>query len=94
MLAGALGGIVAAKALAGRRPRRAPAPVDVGDPRAEELRRRLAEARALADERDEFEGAETTVDAAEPDDPDTRRRAVHDAARAAAERMRDAADGP
>jgi MYXO-CTERM domain-containing protein len=60
------------------------------DPRAEELRRKLAESRAIVDERDEFESAELTVDLAEPApvDPDTRRRAVHDSARETVERMR------
>ena len=43
-----------------------------------------------AEEREEFEAAETTVDQAyAPDDPETRRRAVHEAGRAAAERMRE-----
>jgi hypothetical protein len=90
LLGGALGGLALLKLVARRRPRAAQTPAEVADPRADELRRRLAESRALADERDEFEGAETTVDAAEPDDPDARRRAVHDAGRAAAERMRGA----
>jgi hypothetical protein len=62
------------------------------DPRAEELRRKLAESRSIADERDEFEGAETPIDQAVPvADPDDRRRAVHDAAREAARQMRDRA---
>jgi hypothetical protein len=61
------------------------------DPRAEELRRKLAESRAIVDEREEFEASETPVDQApEPvGDPDARRRAVHESARAAAERMRE-----
>jgi hypothetical protein len=60
------------------------------DPRAEELRRKLAESRTIVEERDEFEAAETTVDQAHaPEDPETRRRAVHDAGRTAAERMRE-----
>ena len=61
------------------------------DPRAEELRRRLAEARELSDERDEFEAGETTVDQAEPATPnaDARRREVHEAGRASVERMRE-----
>ena len=43
--------------------RRRREPVALGsDPRAEELRRKLAESRALVDEREEFEGAELTVD--------------------------------
>ena len=60
------------------------------DPRAEELRRKLAESRALVDEREEFEGAELTVDRAEPapEDPESRRRAVHESARATVEQMR------
>jgi hypothetical protein len=93
LLGGALGGAALLKLVARRRPRPLPAPVDAGDSRADELRRRLAESRALADERDEFEGAETTVDAAEADDPDARRRAVHEAGRATAEQMREAAGG-
>ena len=62
------------------------------DPRAEELRRKLAESRSLVQERDEFEGGETTVDQVEPapEDPESRRRAVHESGRAAVERMRDA----
>jgi hypothetical protein len=60
------------------------------DPRAEELRRKLAESRSIVEERDEFEEAELTVDLAEPapEDPESRRRAVHDAGRAAIDRMR------
>ena len=94
----ALGAVALARALT-RRP--APAPLHAPpaqpetepsgpDPRAEELRTKLAEARGLADEQDEFEGAETPVDQAEPvSDPEARRRAVHQAGRSAAERMRD-----
>jgi MYXO-CTERM domain-containing protein len=61
------------------------------DPRADELRRKLAESRSIVEERDEFEAAEVTVDLAEPApfDPESRRRAVHDAGRATVERMRD-----
>jgi hypothetical protein len=71
------------------RRRRAPEGTAV-DPRAEELRQRLAEARELAEERDEFEAGELTVDQAEPATPDAdaRRQAVHEAARATAEHMR------
>lgn len=60
------------------------------DPRAEELRRKLAESRAMVAERDEFEAAELTVDLAEPapEDPESRRRSVHEAARATVEQMR------
>jgi MYXO-CTERM domain-containing protein len=70
-----------------RRRREAPAGLD---PRADELRRKLAESRAIVEERDEFEAAEVTVDLAEPAplDPESRRRAVHDAGRETLERMR------
>jgi hypothetical protein len=71
-----------------RRRREAPAGPD---PRADELRRKLAESRSIVEERDEFEAAEVTVDLAKPlaEDPESRRRAVHDAARTTVERMRD-----
>ena len=73
-----------------RRRRPAPERDEVADPRAEELRRKLAESRAILEEREEFEGAETPVDQAEPlEDPEARRRAVHESAREAAERMRE-----
>ena len=76
----ALGAVALARALTRRPP---PAPVYAPppppedepsgpDPRAEELRAKLADARELADERDEFEGAETPVDEAEPSGPDPR----------------------
>ena len=60
------------------------------DPRAEELRRKLDESRSLVEERDEFEDGELTVDLAEPapEDPESRRRALHDTARATVEQMR------
>jgi hypothetical protein len=53
------------------------------DPRAEELRTRLDEAKAAEDDRDDFDAGETPVDA----DPDARRRDVHDEARAAIDEM-------
>jgi hypothetical protein len=61
------------------------------DPRAEELRRKLAESRAMVTEREEFEAAELTIDLAEaaPDDPESRRRNVHEAARETVEQMRE-----
>jgi hypothetical protein len=60
------------------------------DPRAEELRRKLAESRALVGERDEFEAAEPTVEQTEhaPDDPERRRREVHETGRTVAQQMR------
>jgi hypothetical protein len=66
------------------------------DPAAE-LRAKLEESRAVADDRDEFESGETPLDRADPDasapaapqaesvdeaDPEARRRAVHEQARA------------
>jgi hypothetical protein len=62
----------------------------VADPRADDLRRKLAESRSIVEERDEFEAAELPVDLAEPapEDPESRRRAVHDSARATVEQMR------
>jgi hypothetical protein len=67
------------------------APVSpAADPRADELRQKLAESRSLVDERERFEAGETTIDRAEPApaDPDARRRRVHDEGRAVVERMR------
>jgi hypothetical protein len=60
------------------------------DPRAEELRRKLAESRSMVEEREEFEGGELTVDRAQPapEDPEARRRAVHEHGRTAVDRMR------
>ena len=86
-MAGAgLAGLVAVRSLVKRR---RPAPAPAADPRAAELRQKLAEARDIADERDEFEAAETTVDRAEPTaDLEARRREVHERGRAAAEEMR------
>jgi hypothetical protein len=59
------------------------------DPRAEELRARLEEAKAAGSDRDEFEAGETTVDASvSAIDLEARRRAVHDEARSAIDEMR------
>ncbi len=64
------------------------------DPRAQELREKLAQARDLAGEREEFEGGETPVDQAEPSaDLEARRRRVHEEGRAAADQMRGAGGG-
>jgi hypothetical protein len=90
LLGGGLAGLAAARTLLLRR--RPAVPAADADPRADELRRKLAESRSIVEEREEFEGAELTVDRAEPapEDPSSRRRAVHDAARETVERMRDA----
>jgi hypothetical protein len=63
-LAGAVGIAGAAAYRALRRQGAVAEPVE--DPRAAELRRKLHESRELVEEREEFESAETTVDAAEP----------------------------
>lgn len=49
---------------------------------ADELKAKLAQAREAASDREEFESGEKPVDQV-PDDVDTRRRDVHDRARAA-----------
>ena len=91
-----LGGIALALAAFWRTIRRRPAgwvEIEPADPRAEELRRRLEESRPVVDDREEFEAAETTVDAVEavPEDPEARRRAVHAEGRSVVDRMRDEA---
>jgi hypothetical protein len=80
-----LGAIGVAGAAVVRALRRKPLPAPAPDSRAEELRQKLDESRAVVDEREEFESAETPVDQAEVDD---RRRAVHERGQAAAEQMR------
>jgi hypothetical protein len=84
----ALGGAALGRILGRRRPptRIEPAP----DPRAAELRRKLAESRAIVSERSEFEAGETPVDEADAASPavEDRRRRVHEEGRAAARRMR------
>ena len=73
-----------------RRQQQVAPPEEAPDPRAEELRQKLAESRSIVEEHAEFEAAETPVDEVEPlDDPEARRRAVHDSARALADRMRE-----
>ena len=87
-LAWLLAGFGLAAAIAARlRSRPAPYVPDepAPDPRADELARRIAESRAVIDEREEFEAAETPLDEA---DPESRRREIHDRGRAAVDRMR------
>ena len=74
---GALGGLAVWRLL--RRKSR-PAPEPTPDDPAAELRAKLAESKPLVTEREAFEEGETPVDAAP--DPESRRRAVHEAARA------------
>ena len=81
------GAVTVAGAAAYKRLRRTePAPAE--DPRAEELRRKLDESRPIVEEREEFESAETPVDAVEPAEVADRRKAVHERGRAAADEMR------
>jgi hypothetical protein len=77
-----LGGIALLRAWLGRR-RTQEAPGEL-DPRADELRRRLDESRALAEEpgADDFTSGETPVDA------EDRRRGVHERGRSAIDEMR------
>jgi hypothetical protein len=87
LIGGAAAG--AAALIVVRRRRRPPStPPPASDP-ADELRRKLDESRTLAAERDEFEAGETTVDQVEPagETVESRRRRVHDEARAAADEM-------
>jgi hypothetical protein len=80
-LAGLAGGAAVYRAF-----RRQP-PVVEENP-AEELKARLAEARAAGDDRDEFEAGETPIDEAPDPDVDARRRSVHDRARTAIDEMK------
>jgi hypothetical protein len=85
-LGAALGGLLLVRLTRGRRP--PPATLDPGpDPRALELRRKLAESRTLVEERDEFESGETPVDRVE--DVADKRRLVHERGRATAQRMKE-----
>lgn len=65
-------------------------PSPAPDPRAEELRDKLAQAREVVAEREEAESAETPVDEAEPTGEDLaeRRRKVHAHGHAVAGEMR------
>jgi hypothetical protein len=68
-----------------RRRKPKPEPPFEEDP-AESLRAKLAESRAVADERERFEEGETPVDQAP--DPEERRRSVHEEARARMDELR------
>ncbi len=85
-----LGGAVVAGATAYRAlTRRPPAPV-IPEPHVEALKARLAESKAVVEEREEFESGETPIDQAEPVPTELgeRRRSVHDRGREVAEQMR------
>jgi hypothetical protein len=91
LITGLVGAITALRWLRRSRGREGePAGGEVADPRAETLRRQLAEARAAHGEPDDYDSGEVPVDRAEPValDPDERRRQVHAEGRAAAEAMR------
>jgi hypothetical protein len=83
-----LGGVAVLRFLRRRRD----APPTTPDPRADELRRKLDESRSIVEERDEFEAGETPVDQAQPmpEDPESRRRSIHEAGRETVEQMREA----
>lgn len=88
------GGMALGAAALWRTVRRKSRPEPPSDPRADELRARLDESRAVVEDRDEFEAAETTVDAAEAvPAPEERRRSVHAEGRAAVDKMRGANEG-
>ena len=88
--------------LARLRPAPEPPAAPLPDPRAEDLRQKLAEARATAADEDDFEAAgmagETVVTEEQPvarptrEDVGEARRRVHEDARAAAEEMRGEGD--
>jgi hypothetical protein len=79
-LAGALGSAAVYRVL-----KRQPASAPLGPDPADELKAKLAEARAAGDDRAEFEAGETPVD--EVPDVDARRQSVHEQARAAIDEM-------
>jgi hypothetical protein len=66
--------------------------VEEPDARADELRVKLAQAREAGDDRESFEAGETPVDQVDvtpAEDLETRRRSVHEKARAAIDEMQD-----
>ena len=84
-LAGVVGGAAVYRAF-----RRHSGPVHESDARADELRAKLAQAREAGDDRESFEAGETPVDQVDmtaSEDLETRRRSVHDKARAAIDEM-------
>jgi hypothetical protein len=105
LAAAALAGAALATVLGRRRPLQPP-PAEAPDQRAEELRRKLSEARMAAPDEDEFEaagmGPETIVSDERrgpppPERPasaefEAMRRRVHEEGRAAAEEMRRSAE--
>lgn len=88
----AAAGVALARTLRRRRPGGGPEPrvEPETDPRADELRRKLTESRAVVEEQEADAVAEIPVDRAEPGPPnvDERRRTVHERGGAVVERMR------
>jgi hypothetical protein len=89
------GGVAVAGAAVHRFLRRSSAPAPAADSHAEELRAKLAESRAVVEDREEFDSAETPVDEADeavaPELGD-RRRALHARGRHVAQEMRRGTD--
>jgi hypothetical protein len=83
-VAGALGAAGMAYKAVRTRPKQTAEPD--GDPRADELRRKLDESKPIVEERKEFEAGETAVD--ETESLDDKRASVHARGRAAVEGMR------
>ena len=84
-LAGVVGGAAVYRAF-----RRQSDSTQEPDARVDELRAKLAQAREAGDDRDSFEAGETPVDQVDvtpAEDLETRRRSVHDKARAAIDEM-------
>ena len=90
-----LGGAVLAGAAAYRALVRRPSAPVLPEPHAEALKTKLAEARVAADDREEFEAAETPIDHAESVPPEIaeRRQSVHARGREAADQMRRGSTG-
>jgi hypothetical protein len=88
-LAGVVGGAAVYRAFR-RHSGSVHSPVREPDARADELRAKLAQAREAGDDRESFEVGETPVDQVDvtaTEDLETRRRSVHDKARAAIDEM-------
>jgi hypothetical protein len=109
LLAGGVAGALAATAYLRRRGPGTRLEPAASDPRAADLRQKLAEARRAAAEEDEVEAAERLAETSVADDPpaapsrevdpprdefEAMRRRVHDEARAAADEMRRSTEGP
>ncbi|HEX2505625.1 MAG TPA: hypothetical protein VHK22_05395 [Gaiellaceae bacterium] len=99
LLAGAAAGALATAAFLRRR-RPEPRALPVPDPRADDLRRKLAEARQASAEEDAVEAAERIVETTAEDAPapppsdefEAMRRRVHEEAQAAADEMKKSGD--